>query len=339
MTSIKSSIQKMVLSVFFSIILIILTMPKEHIYAKSSTTIPFVILSCYRATLDIGEELYIIPLTSTGKLPTWKSSDTKIASVNTYGKIIAKKRGSVNITAKINKAEATCKITVNPTNVTIQSRTFSIERGSTVQLSAKTSNNSTITWSSSRKSVATIDSNGLVTGRKPGETTITAKGLGGSATCKIKVNFPTVKLEKKSLQLYRNQTYQMTAKVSSDISPQWKINKKSVALIDQTGTITALKNGSALITATVDGISSTCELIVKKPSITLAPNEVSIKKGTSTTIKAHVSSSNTPIWSTSNSNIATVNAKGTIVGVSKGRAYIYASEDGTKVSCIVYVTE
>lgn len=339
MISIKISLKRFMLSIFFSFILIISTMPHQHILAKSSNIIPFVVLSHYRTNLDIGEELYIISLTSNGKLPTWKSSDTKIASVNTYGKVIAKKAGKVNITAKINKAEATCKVTVNPTKINIKGNTSAIERGATTQLSAKSSNNSTVTWKSSKKSVATIDSNGLVTGVKPGETTITAKGLGGCATCKIKVKSPTIQLNKKVIQLYRNQTSQITAKVSSGISPSWKINKKSIAIIDENGTITALKNGSALITATVDGVRATCELVVAKPDITLSSNEIKIKVGSSTTIKAKVSSSNTPTWSSSNSNVATVNSKGTVVGISKGRTYIYAKEDGSQARCTIYVTD
>lgn len=339
MSSMIISIKRITLSVFISFTLVILTTPYQYIQARSSNSIPFIILSHYRTNLDIGEELYIIPITSNGNLPTWKSSDSKIASVNTYGKVIGKKAGTVSITAKINKAEATCRITVNPTFVTINSGSTSIEHGGTTKLSAKASNNSPITWKSSKVSVATIDSNGLVTGFKPGETTITAKGRGGSATCKIRVKSPTIQLSQKKVKLYRNQTYKLTAKVSSGISPMWKINKKSIAIIDENGTITALKNGTAIITATLDGVRTTCELIVEKPDISLSPGDISIKIGASTMIKADVSSSNSPTWSTSNSNVATVNSKGTVVGISKGKAYIYAKEDGTSARCVVYVTD
>ena len=56
-------------------------------------------------------------------------------------------------------------------------------------------------------------------------------------------------------------------------------------------------------------------------------------------MSAKVSSGNKPEWSTSNSNVATVDSEGKITGIKKGRAYIYAKEDGTKVKCTVYVTD
>ncbi|MDD4112014.1 MAG: Ig-like domain-containing protein, partial [Herbinix sp.] len=67
--------------------------------------------------------------------------------------------------------------------------------------------------------------------------------------------------------------------------------------------------------------------------------ELTIKLGTDTLLDAKVSSGNSPEWSTSNSNVATVDSKGRITGIKKGRAYIYAKEDGTKVRCTVYVTD
>jgi uncharacterized protein YjdB len=127
--------------------------------------------------------------------------------------------------------------------------------------------------------------------------------------------------------------------VSSGIEPTWKTNKKSVAVINPDGTITAIKNGTATITATVDRVSVTCEVIVNKPEINLSASELTIKVGNTALLSAYVSSGNYPEWSSSNSNVATVNSIGKITGIKKGRAYIYAKEDGTKVRCTVYVTD
>ncbi|MFT4143757.1 MAG: Ig-like domain-containing protein, partial [Mobilitalea sp.] len=114
---------------------------------------------------------------------------------------------------------------------------------------------------------------------------------------------------------------------------------KSVAIVDATGTVTAMKNGTAVITATVDGVLQTCEIVVNKPDITLSSTEITLKSGTTTTLTAKVSSSNAPIWSTSNNNILSIDSKGVITAKQKGRAYVYAAEDGTKVRCTVYVTD
>ncbi|MBB2184440.1 Ig domain-containing protein [Lachnospiraceae bacterium MD1] len=332
-------IKKFLLSILLCLSIVIISLPTPAKTASAADSLSFIILSQYNATVDIGKEFYIVALTSNGKLPSWKSSNTKVASVNTYGKVIAKKSGTATITAKIKNAEASCKIKVNKTVITISQTSASLERGETLTLSASTSNHSKVVWKSSRKSVATIDENGTLTGIKPGETTITATADGSSVTCKVKVKYPTIKLDKTKIKLFRGQTVKVNATVSSSVTPVWKSNKKSVALVDQDGNITAVKNGTATITATVDGISKTCEVIVEKPTITLSAPELHLKVGDTSTVTAYVSSGNSVVWSSSNSNVATVNSSGTISALQKGRAYIYATEDGTKVRCVVYVTE
>lgn len=332
-------IKKILLSILLCFILVILSLSSRPISSKASNSIAFIVLSQYTATVDIGDEFYLLAVTTNGKLPTWKSSDSKIASVNTYGKITAKKSGTATITAKIKNAEASCKVTVNKTKISISQVSASIERGELLKLSATTSNGSCVTWKSSKKSIATVDENGTVTGVKPGETTITVTADKTTTTCKIKVKYPKIKLSKTDISLYRGQNERITATVSSSVNPTWKSNKKSVALVDEYGTITAIKHGTATITATVDGVSKSCEVVVETPDITLNLIEFNLKKGDNTTITATVSSGNIPIWSSSNSNIATVNETGTVTAVEKGKAYIYAAEDGAKVRCIIHVIE
>jgi uncharacterized protein YjdB len=333
------NMKKIILSVLLSTTLISLFPPTQTASALSLSPFPFVLLSDYKETVDIGDQISLIAITSTGKKPTWKSSNSSIASVNTYGMVTAKKAGTATIIAKIKDAEASCNITVNKTKVVISTETVSMERGEKLRITANTSNDSEVTWKSSRKSIATIDEYGNVTAIKPGDTTITASADGSNVTCLITVRYPTVELNKTTIQLYRGQTVKLSAIVSSNVNPTWKTNKKSVAIVDQNGTVTAQKHGTATITATVDTISKTCEIIVLQPDITLSSTEISFKKGTIKTLTASVSSGNKPIWSTSNSNIVSVNQKGEIKALKKGTAYVYASEDGTKAKCTVRVTE
>lgn len=307
--------------------------------AKASNPFTFVMLSQYQSTMDIGDEIYLIALTSNLKKPTWKSSNSSVASVNTYGKITAKKAGTATITAKIKDAEASCRITVRKTTISLNKTKASLERGDILKLSATTSNGSPVKWKSSKKSIATINDQGVVTALKPGETTITASSDGSSTSCKVIVKSPTVKLNQSKLTLYRGQIARLTATVSSGMKPVWKTNKKSVAVVEEDGTVTAIKHGTAIITATVDGVSKRCEIIVKQPTITFNKAEFEIKKGATVPIYATVSSGNIPIWSTSNSNVAIVDETGNVTALKKGRAYIYAAEDGVKVRCTVYVTE
>lgn len=332
-----SHIKKLFLSILISISIIPFSLPTPTVSALSE--FPFIILSQYKTELDIGEQSSIIAFTSTGKKATWKSSDSKIASVNTYGVVTAKKSGIAMITAKIKDAEASCEVSVNKTLIKISKTSASIEHGEILKLSATTSNESKVNWKSSKKSIATVDEYGKIIGIKPGETAITASADGSIATCILTVKLPTLSLSSYSTTLYRGQTAKLSADVSSGIAPIWKTNKKSVATVDVTGKVAAIKNGTAVITATVDGVSETCEIVVQKPEITLNATEVTLKIGSKLIMAANVSSGNVPVWSTSNSNIISVNSKGEVKALQKGKAYVYAIEDGTKARCTVIVTE
>jgi len=115
---------------------------------------PWIVLTKYSKTMAVGEEFGLIAVASNGKQPTFKSSKSSIASVNTYGWITAKKAGTCKITAKIKNAEASCNITVSQTTLTIQPSNITLYRNGTKQLTAAVSTKHTPTWKSSRSSVA-----------------------------------------------------------------------------------------------------------------------------------------------------------------------------------------
>lgn len=296
----------------------------------------FVLLDTYDEIVDIGDEFYLFAFTSSGKKPTFKSSDSKIASVNTYGLITAKKPGTVKITAKIKNAEASCIVTVRKTTLTLSQKKASLECNQTLQLSATTSNHATVKFKSSKSSIASIDETGLITAKKPGETTITVTADTTTSTCKITVKKPTLSISQTSGTLYRLQQLRLNCTVSSGKTPDWKSNKKSVATVDENGVVTAVKHGTAIITAKVDGVSKSCTITVKQPHVALNEQEIELVLGDSVSIFATVSSGNMPTWTCSNTSILSVE-QGLITGLSKGTAYVYASEDGIKARCKVKV--
>ncbi|MGB4661901.1 MAG: Ig-like domain-containing protein [Mobilitalea sp.] len=321
------------------LIILFISIPVQTKHARADFYVDFVILSQYSTIADIGNEFYVIAVTSTGDLPTWVSSNSKVASVNTYGKVTAKKAGTTKITAKIKGAEASCKLIVAKTEISISKKSISLERNDLYYLSATTSNGSQVTWKSNKKSIATIDEYGNITANKPGDAIITATADGSSITCKVKVKSPVIKLDTSSIKLYRGNLAKLSATVSSGVIPVWKSNKKSVATVDENGTITAIKHGTATITATVDGISKSCEVKVEQPTIKLSSTELTLKEGDTAIISAVVSSGNLPEWSSSNQNVAIIDSTGIITALSIGRAYLYATEDGVKIRCVLYVTE
>lgn len=290
----------------------------------------FVILGTYSAEMKIGDSFYLTAITSNGKKPKFSSDNSKVASVNTYGKITAKKAGTATITAKISNGEASCKVMVKKTTVQLNKSRISLENGYSVKLTATSSTGHPVTWKSNKKSIAIVDERGWVTAKKPGSAAITAEVDGTKASCIVTVKQPTVRLNKSRLTLYRKGTAKLSVISTSTSTPKWKSNKSSVATVDSQGNVTAVKNGTAVITVTVDGVKKTCEVTVKKPVISFASEEMSIAVGETKKLRVTVSSGNKPTFSSSNTNVVSVDENGRIYGKSPGKAYVYAKEDGAK---------
>ncbi len=337
-----SNVRWIVLTRKLSAILILLAVTAEALYTHSpesqASGYSVIILSHYNKTLKIGQSFYLSGISSNFKRISWKSSSSKIASVNTYGQVTAKKAGTCKITAKVSGGEASCRVTVQKTVLTLSAASVSMENGASFRLTAKTSNGSPVTWRSSRSSVAAIDEYGRIEAVKVGETVITAAADGTKKSCRVTVKKPKVTLNRSTLSLYRTQSCRLTAKVSSGRTVSWKSRKKSIATVDAKGLVTAKKHGTATITATVDGVTKECEVTVVPPAISLSKTSVSLKKGRSLVLNAKVSSGIKPVWTSSKSSVASVSKEGKVTARKKGSCYIYAAEDGTKKGCHITVT-
>ncbi len=297
----------------------------------------FVVLNTFSKTLNIGDEFYLAAVTSTGKKPTFSSSDKSVASVNTYGKVTAKKAGTATITAKIKNGEASCKIKVNETTVQLSAKNISLEIGYSAKLKASVSTGHPVKFKSSKSSISSVSETGVIIAKKAGTATITATADKVSVGCKVTVKQPKLKINKSSVSLYRKGKVKLSATSTSKHAPKWKSNKKSVATVDENGMVTAVKNGTAIITATVDGVSKTCEVTVKKPEVSFDKESVTLIAGKQYQAKAKVSSKNKPEYSSSNTSVASVDENGLITAIGDGKAYIYAKEDGVKARMTVIV--
>lgn len=306
----------------------------ESIYAKG---IDFLILGVYEKSLDVGDEFYISAVASNGNKITFRSSNSKVASVSPYGRIIAKKPGDAKITVKAGKAQARCRIIVKKTRIDVNEKNISMDNGSTFQLKAAASTGHGLTYKSSKKSVAAVDEKGLITAKKPGEANITISVDGVSEICKIKVRETKVRLDRTKATLYRKGEITLSVSANSKTEPKWKSNKSSVATVDNKGNVTAVKHGTATITVTIDGVKATCEILVKQPGVSFPQSELTLKQGEKICVKAKVSSGNEAVYSSSNTTVATVDEQGNIYACGKGKAYIYATEDGIKAKMTIRV--
>ena len=321
----------------FLIFFILLTAKPARVIAGE--TLKFVFLSTYELNMDIGEEYWLVAVTTNGKTPSFKSSASSVASVNTYGVITAKKAGTAKITARISGAEATCYVTVAPTTVTLSDTLLRMEANRKKKLTAKTSTGAPVTWKSSKKSVAVIDEDGELTTIKPGTSRITATCQGTTASCDLTVVEPTLQINRSAVSLYRNGAVRLAVSVSSGKIPTWRSSKSSVAEVTDSGVVKAIKHGTSTITATVDKVSVKCTVTVKQPTIKLSQTKLTMKPGERAGITAEVSSGNTPAWSSSNDDVATVDGAGNITAEGVGKARIYCEEDGVKKYCAVTVKQ
>lgn len=243
-----------------------LVLPQTNITnAASSDIIPFVILTSYRKTIPIDGQFFLGVITSNGKMPTFKSSRSAIASVNTYGLVTGKKSGTCTITAKIKNAEASCKVTVEASTVTLSRSSAVLENGDTLQLSATVSTGHKVTWKSESSSIASVDEDGVVTAKKCGSTVIRATADGVTAKCKITVKKPSLTLNRSSISLYPEEQFQLVVSCSSNRPLTFRSSSSAVASVDENGLIIAHKKGTATITVKVDGVSRTCRVTVKEP--------------------------------------------------------------------------
>ena len=118
----------------------------------------------------------------------WTSSDTSVATVDGNGVVTGVKAGTAAITAEADGATSTCIVTVFESSTTISTSALSIKVGETATLKVTvTGADKSVAWTSSDTSVATVEMNGTVTGKKVGTATITATANGVSAKCTVTV--------------------------------------------------------------------------------------------------------------------------------------------------------
>lgn len=214
---------------------------------------------------------------------TWTSSNPGVATVDSAGKVKALAAGSTTITATSGTTTASQTITVNRAavamtglSVTPSTLTFTQKKASQLtatKLPGNTTNTSGITWKSANTGIATVSSTGLVTPIANGQTTITASCEGKTAVCTIKVNYPVpltgLTMNKSSVTIGKTESYQLSAQkqptdTTNKTSIAWSSSNSGIVSVGGNGLITGKAEGSATITATCSGKSTSCKVTVTK---------------------------------------------------------------------------
>ena len=240
--------------------------------------------------LQVGmtKKLYVSyePINASNPTVTFTSSNPNIVSVDNSGNVLAKNIGKATITVKSQSSNLTdtMEIEVGGESVVIPLTSLSIGKanrevyvGSTELIKPSfTPTNTTytsVTYSSSDTSVATVDSSGQVRGIKEGKATITVRvnrsNILATTTFTVKNNPATsVELSKTSLNLKQSETDILASTVlpanASNKTVTYISSDTSIATVDNTGKITAINKGTTTITVKPNGggQASTCIVTV-----------------------------------------------------------------------------
>jgi len=303
-----------------------------------------------------------------GRVITWASDNTSVATVDGNGLVTAVAVGSATITATSEGKSGTSAVTVTTVpvaSVTVSPSPASVQLGSTVQLTAtpKDANGNplsgrVVTWSSNNTAVARVNSSGLVTGVAAGTATITATSEGKSGTSTLTVTavpVASVTVKPSPATVQQGSTVQLTATPQdangnplSGRVVTWSSNNTAVARVNGSGLVTGVAAGTATITATSEGQSGTSDVTVTPApvaSVAVTPSPASVQVGQTLQLTATPKDANgNPLsgrvitWASNNTAVATVSGSGLVSGVTAGSATITATSEGKSGTSGVTVT-
>lgn len=288
---------------------------------------------------------------STPKI-SWKTSNKRVVTVNSSGKLKAKKIGIARITATTKdaiKAKATCKVRVirRATSIKISPgyMVCYIGKARRVKATVRPSNATikSVKYSSSNTDIATVSGNGSVIGISEGDVYITAQTTDGSnkrARCFVKVLEAVPATDVVVAQTDMTMKKGDKATISYTVLPndtsdtlKFASDNKRVAKVNKKGRISAVGTGNAKITIlTTSGVSTEVNVNV----VALNKSTLRMRQYDTETLVVH-GTSDRITWYSSNARVATV-TNGRIVGRGKGTATIYAYVNGCRLGCRVTVT-
>ena len=287
----------------------------------------------------------------------WTSNNTNIATVGeSSGIVTGKNAGTATITAKIlNKSgvetgiQATCTVTVI-SDLVINAQNMIIAKGQTAQIPYTYGGSSRdISWKSSSTSIATVSGGSVTGGQTPGTITATATNSlnGKTATIKIIVGEITLSGDssvEEGLSILVNKTIKPTEIENNKV--KWTSSDTTKATVDDAGNVKGIKAGTATISATVLDFNGNSTKIVATKTITVKKSlvvnndKIIIPVNGTEKISTNVAGNTGLSFSSSNSNIATVDGSGIVTGKATGTTKItvtYESGESKEVLVTVIV--
>ncbi len=215
-----------------------------------------------------------------------------------------------------------------------------------------------VTWSSQDTTVAVVDANGNVSTKKIGSTQIIAAGASKVGTASVNVLPPavaTVQLTPSSADILVGDVLQLVAtprdadgNALTGRTITWTSSTPAVASVSSSGSVTGLAQGTATITATSEGISSTSDITVsplEPDTVLVSPASVSIQPKQTAQLTANVRNAQgqtmttTVSWLSGDPSLASVSGTGLVTGLSTGTTTVTASAGKKKTKIRVVVAQ
>jgi uncharacterized protein YjdB len=218
-----------------------------------------------------------------------------------------------------------------------------------------------IEWESSDETVATVSDLGVIAARRGGTCTITGtcgdRSITVYVTCQFTVPSTVLDMNYSDITMdHEGQTVQLA--IDYDLTDEqiaatvWETSDESVVTVDETGLITAIADGTAVVSASIADYTASCivrcvkvtgnkgynsddsEYVINYEDVTLTRKgeyfQLTLKSVLGNVVPDYT-------WKSSDTSVATVDSKGVVTAVKNGTAEITTSVGGYDFRCIVRV--
>ncbi len=273
---------------------------------------------------------------------TFSSSAPGVVSVSVSGLLTGVSEGNATITVTGSNSGLTATVPATvPGAMTVTPTAVLLRPSRSALLLAESSNpQDSFIWTSANRDIALVNNAGLVTGVSAGDTTITVRGSqsGSEATAFVTIAGSAgagIDVTPAELVLRPSQTSTLTANsTDAEDTFTWNSSNPEVATIDENGMVTAIAEGE--VNFNVTGSKSKASgvalgFVVTQPlgEITINPPELVLRPGRTAVLTANsTEAADEILWSSTDSNVATIDAGGRVTAVGGGRAFLIA--EGTQ---------
>ena len=245
------------------------------------------------------------------------------------------------------------------TAVKLSASSLALTEGDVARLTATVepadATDKTVVWSSDSPEIAEVDQEGNVTAKSEGEAVITAVSGDVSGTCTVVVSkriipVTSVTVIPEYVELTEGDSKALMVRIqpsdATDKTVVWSSDAPEIVEVSDGGRITAMSEGTAVVTASSGDVSGTCTVVVSKPYIPVSSVKINLPSleltqgevvSLTVTVEPANATDKTVVWRSDDSDVASVDQEGNVTAVSQGNTVITAECGDMSATCVVTV--